>query len=88
MSSIKILRNDVFHALSGLNPRNAYRPCLAKLFQPCLSTSTFFASCWKFAYIQFINLSSKGRFLNICHFTDFYLIACMASVKVAPLVIS
>ncbi|MPC61456.1 hypothetical protein E2C01_055528 [Portunus trituberculatus] len=24
MPSIKILRNDVFHALAGLNPRKAY----------------------------------------------------------------
>ncbi|MPC73671.1 hypothetical protein E2C01_068007 [Portunus trituberculatus] len=26
MSSIKILRNDVFHALAGINPRKAYGP--------------------------------------------------------------
>ena len=58
MLPIKILRNDVFHALVGLNPRKAYghdgvppivlrnyasvlSPCLVKLFQLCLSTSTF-----------------------------------------------
>ncbi|MPC39518.1 hypothetical protein E2C01_033055 [Portunus trituberculatus] len=68
MSLIEILRNDVFHALSDLNPWKAYgpdgvpsiilkncasvlAPCLAKLFQLCLSTSTF-PSCWKFAYMQ------------------------------------
>ena len=67
---IKILHNDVFHALAGLNPRKAYgpdgvppivrncasvlAPCLVKLFQLCLSTSTF-PSCWKFAYIQFLS---------------------------------
>ncbi|MPC12746.1 hypothetical protein E2C01_005452 [Portunus trituberculatus] len=26
MSTIKILRNDVFHALAGLSPRKAYGP--------------------------------------------------------------
>ncbi|MPD01540.1 hypothetical protein E2C01_097072 [Portunus trituberculatus] len=51
MSTIKIFHNDVFHALVGLNPRKAYGPDGAKLFQLCLSTSTF-PSCWKFAYIQ------------------------------------
>ena len=68
MLPIKILRNNVFHALAGLNPRKAYgpdgvppivlrtyasvlAPCLVKLFQLCLSTSTF-SSYWKFAYIQ------------------------------------
>ncbi|XP_063864361.1 uncharacterized protein LOC135102784 isoform X1 [Scylla paramamosain] len=68
MLPIKILRNDVFHAIAGLNPWKAYgpdgvppivllncasvlAPCLVKLFQLCLSTSTF-PSCWKFAYIQ------------------------------------
>ena len=68
MLPIKILRNDVFHALASLNPRKAYgpdgvppivprncasvlAPCLVKLFQLCLSTSTF-PSCWRFAYIQ------------------------------------
>ncbi|MPC59381.1 hypothetical protein E2C01_053400 [Portunus trituberculatus] len=68
MSTIKVLCNDVFHALSDLHPWKTYgpdgvppsvlkncasvhAPCLAKLFQLCLSTSTF-PSCWKFAYIQ------------------------------------
>ncbi|MPC19900.1 hypothetical protein E2C01_012831 [Portunus trituberculatus] len=61
MLSIKVLRNYVFHALTGLNPRKAYEPdrvlpillkncasmlapCLAKLFELCLSY-------WKSAYI-------------------------------------
>ncbi|MPC26622.1 hypothetical protein E2C01_019767 [Portunus trituberculatus] len=38
MPSIKFLVMVFFHALAGLNPRNAYGPCLAKFFQLCLST--------------------------------------------------
>ena len=85
--------------------------CLVKLFQLCLSKSTF-PSWWKFAYIQPVpkkgdrsnssnyrpialisclskvfNVFSIRRFLNIYHFTIFYLIASMASIKAALLVI-
>ncbi len=53
MPVIKTLPNEVFYALSGLNPQKAYgpiilkncasvlTPCLVKLFRLCLSTSTF-----------------------------------------------
>ena len=70
-------RDDVFHALVGLNPWKAsdgpdgvppivlrncasvLAPCLVKLFQLCLSTSTF-PSCWKFAYIQPVPKKGDG----------------------------
>ena len=68
MLSIRILRNDVFHALTGLNPRKAYglegvpsialRNC-ATVLAPCLvklfqlcPSTSTFPSCRKFAYIQ------------------------------------
>ena len=68
MLPIKILRNDVFHALAGLNPRKAYGPdgvppivlqhC-ASVLALCLvklfqlcPSTSTFPSCWKFAYIQ------------------------------------
>ncbi|MPC21595.1 hypothetical protein E2C01_014583 [Portunus trituberculatus] len=57
MPSIIILRNDVFHALAGLNPRKIYEPdgvppiVLKNCAPLCLSTSTS-PSCWRFAYIQ------------------------------------
>ncbi|MPC69217.1 hypothetical protein E2C01_063434 [Portunus trituberculatus] len=67
MPSIKVLRNDVFHALADLNPQKTYGPNGSLLLfsrtvlpcfhlawpnsQLCLSTSTF-PSCWKFASIQ------------------------------------
>ena len=50
MPLIELLCNDVFHALARLIIREVYgctsilAPCLAKLFQVCLSTSTF-SSC-------------------------------------------
>ena len=93
MLPIKILRNDVFHALAGLNPRKAYgpdgvppivrncasvlAPCLVKLFQLCLSTSTF-PSCWKFAYIQ--PVPKKGDRSNPSHYRPIALISCLSKV--------
>ena len=94
MLPIKILRNDVFHALAGLNPRKAYgpdevppivlrncasvlAPCLVKLFQLCLSTSTF-PSCWKFAYIQ--PVPKKGDRSNPSNYRPIALISCLSKV--------
>ena len=94
MLPIKIFRNDVFHALSGLNPRKAYgpdgvppivlrncasvlAPCLVKLFQLCLSTSTF-PSCWKFAYIQ--PVPKKGDHSNPSNYRPTALISCLSKV--------
>ncbi len=68
MPVIKILSNDVFYALSGLNPQKAYVPewvtpivlknC-ASMLTPCLvkhfrlCLSIYtFPSCWKYAYVQ------------------------------------
>ena len=58
---IIILLSDVFYTLAVLNHKKAYglpvlvkncasvlEPCLTKLFQLCLTTSTF-PSYWKFA---------------------------------------
>ena len=64
---IKINYSDVSYALAGLNPRKTHgtdeillrnctsvlAPCLAKVFQLCLSAFTF-PSCWKFPYIQLL----------------------------------
>ena len=79
MLPIKILRNDVFHALTGLNPRKAYGPdgvppivlrnC-ASMLAPCLVklfqlclSTSILPSCWKFAYIQ--PVPKKGD-LSLC----------------------
>ncbi len=68
MPVIKILKNDVFYALSGLIPRKAYGPdsvppivlknC-ASVLTPSLDklfrlclSTSTFPSCWKYAYIQ------------------------------------
>ncbi len=67
MPNIKILNNDVFYALSGLNPRKAYGPdaippivlknC-ASVLSPSLVklfrlclSTSIFPSCWKYAYV-------------------------------------
>ncbi len=68
MPDIEILPNEVFYALSGLNPQKAYGPdgvppivlknC-ASVLTPCLvklfrlCLSIFtFPSCWKYAHVQ------------------------------------
>ncbi len=70
MLVIKILKNDVFYVLSGLNPRKPYGPdgvpplvlknC-ASVLSPCLVkhfrlclSTSTFPSCWKYAYIQHV----------------------------------
>ncbi len=67
MPVIKTLPNDVFYALSGLNPEKAYGPDgvppivlknSASGLTPCLvkllrlCLSSTFSSCWKYAYVQ------------------------------------
>ncbi len=68
MPVIKILKSEVFYALSGLNPRKAYGPdgvppvvlknC-ASLLTPCLVklcrlclSTSTFPSCWQYASVQ------------------------------------
>ncbi len=68
MPVIKILKSELFHAPSGLNPRKAYGPdgippivlknC-ASVLAPCLVklfrlclSTSSFFSCWKHAYVQ------------------------------------
>ena len=50
-------------------------PCLVKLFQLCLSTSTF-PSCWKFAYIQ--PVPKKGSRSNPSNYRPIALISCLS----------
>ncbi len=68
MPVIKILKSEVFHVLSGLNPRKAYGPdgvptivlkSCASVLTPCLVklfrlclSTSTFPSCWKCAYVQ------------------------------------
>ncbi|MPC57021.1 hypothetical protein E2C01_050989 [Portunus trituberculatus] len=62
MPSIQILCNDIFQALTGLNPQKPNRLVFrTKLFQLCLLIFTF-PSCWKFAYIQ--PVPEKGDCFN------------------------
>ena len=94
MIHIKILRNDFFHTLAGLNTRQAYgpvgvppivlrncasvlAPCLVKLFELCLFTSTF-PSCWKFAYIQ--PVPKKGDRSNHSNYRPIALISCLSKI--------
>ena len=94
MLPIKILRNDVFHALAGIlrksygpdgvppivlrNSASVLAPCLVKPFQLCLSTSTF-PSCWrKFAYIQ--PIPNKGDRSNLSNYRPIALISCLSKV--------
>ncbi|MPC13625.1 putative RNA-directed DNA polymerase from transposon BS [Portunus trituberculatus] len=77
MPSIKVLRNNVFRALAGLNPWKAYGPDGAKLFQLCLLTFTF-PSCWKFAYIQ--PVPKKGDHSNPSNYHPIALISCMSKI--------
>ncbi|MPC38763.1 hypothetical protein E2C01_032277 [Portunus trituberculatus] len=94
MSTIKILRNDVFHALAGLNPRKAYGPDGVPLFvlkncasvlAPCLAkpfqhclSTSTFPSCWKFAYIQ--TVPKKGDRSNPSNYRPIALISCLSIV--------
>ena len=52
-------------------------PCLVKLFQLCLSTSTF-PSCWKFVYIQ--PVPKQGDRSNPSNYRPIALISCLSKV--------
>ncbi|MPC54781.1 hypothetical protein E2C01_048707 [Portunus trituberculatus] len=83
MSTNKILRNDVFHALSGLNPRKTYDPdgvppiVLKNCASLYVSTSSF-PSCWKFAYIQ--PVPKEGDRSNPSNYRPRALIFCLSKV--------
>ena len=59
------------------NCASVLAPCLVKLFQLCLSTSTF-PSCWKFAYIQ--PVPKKGDRSNPSNYRPIALISCLSKV--------
>ena len=92
LPTIKILNNDVFHALSGLDPRKAYGPdgippiilknC-ASVLTPCLVklyrlclSTSTFPSCWKFAHIQ--PVPKKGDRSNPSNYRPIALLSCLS----------
>ncbi len=91
MPVITILKSEVFHALSGLNPRKAYGPdgvppvilknC-AFVLTPCLVklfrlclSTSTFPSCWKYAYVQ--PVPKKGDHSNPSNYRPIALISCL-----------
>merc|ERR1712035_158174 len=92
MPFIKILRNDAFYALSGLDPRKAVGPdgvppivlknC-ASVLAPCLAklfslclSTSTFPSCWKFAHIQ--PVPKKGDRSNPSNYRPIALLSCLS----------
>ncbi len=92
MPVIKILKNDVSYALSGLNPQKAYGPdgappivlknC-ASVLTPCLVklfrlylSTSTFSSCWKYAYIQ--PVPKKGDRSNPSNYRPIALLSCLS----------
>ncbi len=92
MAVIKILKIEVFHALSGLNPRKAYGPdgvppivlknC-ASVLTPCLVklfhlclSTSTFPSCWKYALLQPVP-KNCDRF-NPSNYRPIALISCLS----------
>ncbi len=90
MPIIKILKSEVFHALSGLNLRKAYGPdgvlpiilknC-ASVLTPCLVnlfrlclSTSTFPSCWKYAYVQ--PVPKKGDRSNTSSYRPSAVIFC------------
>merc|ERR1712035_293843 len=94
MPFIKILRNDAFYALSGLDPRKAVGPdgvppivlknC-ASVLAPCLAklfslclSTSTFPSCWKYAHIQ--PVPKKGDRSNPSNYRPIALTSCLSKV--------
>ncbi len=92
MPAIKNLSNDVFYALSGINPQNAYGPdgvppivlknC-AFVLTPCLVklfrlclSTSTFLSCWKYAYVQ--PVPKKGDRSNLTNYRPIALLSCLS----------
>ncbi len=89
---IIILKNDVFYALSGLNPQKAYGPdgvppivlknC-ASVLTPYLAelfqlrlSTSTFPSCWKYAYVQ--PVPKKGDRSNPLSYRPIALLSCLS----------
>ncbi len=92
MPVIKILPNEVFYALSGLNPLRAYGPdgvppivlnnC-ASVMTPCLVklfrlclSTSTFPSYWKYAYVQ--HVPKKGDQSNPSNYPPIALLSCFS----------
>ena len=92
MPIVKVLRHDVFNALSGLDPRKACGPdgvppivlknC-ASVLAPCLVklfrlclSTSTFPSCWKFAHIQ--PVPKKGDRSNPSNYRPIALTSCLS----------
>ncbi len=92
MPVIKVLKNDVFYTLSGLNPRKAYEPdgvppivlknC-SSVLSPCLVSlfrlclsKSIFPSCWKYAYTQ--PVPKKGDCSNPSNYRPIALLSCLS----------
>ncbi len=92
MTVIKILPNDVFYVLSGLNPQKVFGPdgvppivlknC-ASVLTPCLVklfrlclSTSTFPSCWKYAYVQ--PVPKKGDRSNPSNYCPIALLSCLS----------
>ncbi len=92
MPVIKIIKNDVFYALSGLNPRKAYgtdgvppivlKNC-ASVLTPCLVklfrlclSTSTFPSSWKYAYMQ--HVPKKDDRSNPSSYLPITLLSCLS----------
>ncbi len=92
MPVIKIFKSEVFYALSGLNPREAYGPdkvppvvhkYCASVLTPYLVklfrlclSTSSFPSCWKYAYVQ--PVPKKGDRSNHSTYRPIALISCLS----------
>ncbi len=92
MPVIKILHNDIFYTLSGLNPQKAYgldgvppivlKNC-ASVLTPCLVklfrlclSISIFPSCWKYAYVK--PVLKKGNQSNPSNYLPIALLSCLS----------
>ncbi len=92
MPVIKILKSEVFHALSVLNHRKAYEPygvppivlkSCACVLTPCLVklfrlclSTSTFPSCWKYAYVQLV--PKKGDRSNPSTYRPIAFVSCLS----------
>ena len=76
-SQTNLSRPDWVYPIIPRNCVSVLAPCLVKLFQLCLSASTF-PSCWKFAYILLV--TKKGDRSNPSKYLPIALISCLSKV--------